>query len=102
LTRIWVRRPEPRVQFSPPFLPGLETIAEGDRAWAAPLLATAEALRAGEFRHHGHPVTMRDHVQWYPAGVSESWLEAHHALGVLLPIGIAGHLAVGRERRRGW
>jgi hypothetical protein len=102
LTRIWVRRPEPRVQFSPPFLPGLETIAEGDRAWAAPLLATAEALRAGEFRHHGHPVTMRDHVQWYPAGVSESWLEAHHALGVLLPIGIAGHLADGLDRRRVW
>jgi uncharacterized heparinase superfamily protein len=80
----------------------MEAIAAGDRVWAAPLLATAEALRTGQFRHHGRTVTMRDHVQWYPAEAGDAWLEAHHGLGVLVPVGVASHLADAANRRHVW
>ena len=102
LARIWARRPEPRVLFGPPLLPGLETLAEGEHEWLDGQLARARALRAGEFRYHGRTVVMPNGVDWFPSGVPDPWIEAHHRLEALLPIGLAYVLARDTEEQHDW
>jgi hypothetical protein len=100
--RGWTRGTEPKVRFGQPILPGLSTIGPDDAALAGEFIAVAEAVRAGSFAYLGREVAMPGGMEWFPAGVSERWLAAHHRLEPLLAIGVAAAVAADPSERADW
>jgi hypothetical protein len=98
--RGWVRRPEPRVRFGQPVLPGVSALAAADRPAAAPFLARAEALRVGRVDHLGASCETGGRIDWFPRGASPAWLAALHGLDELVAVGIAAATASGTDERR--
>ena len=81
--RGWVRRPEPRVRFGQPVLPGTSALNGSDRTVAAALVDCAMAAREGRFAHHGATLTLGDRPDWFPKNASPEWQRALHALDEL-------------------
>lgn len=100
--RGWVRRPEPRVRFGQPVLPGVSALGVADRAGAAPFVARAEALRQGGVRHLGATHGLGDRTDWFPRGVSADWLRALHALDEVVAAGVAAATTPAPDERRAW
>jgi hypothetical protein len=100
--RGWARPSEPRVRFGQPILPGVATIGPVDASLAGEFLAAAAAVRERRFVYFGHEIAMPSAVDWFPRGVSEAWLVAHHRLDPLLAVGIAALVAGDAEERRAW
>lgn len=100
--RGWVRRPEPRVRFGRPVLPGVAALGPGDRSAAAGFVATARAFRAGQLTHLGATFESEGRIDWFPRGSSAAWQRALHGLDELAAIGIAAVTAAVPEERRGW
>ena len=100
--RGWVRRPEPRVRFGHPVLPGIALVGAAERPAAARFLARAEALRTGRLTHLGATVTFDGRIDWFPRGASLGWQRALHGLDELVALGIAAATAPSADERRGW
>jgi hypothetical protein len=100
--RGWVRRPEPRVRFGQPVLPGIPLVGPGDRAAALDLVRRAEALRAGRLVHLGAVHQADGKLEWFPRGTSAAWQRSLHGLDELVAVGIAGVTAPTPEERRAW
>jgi hypothetical protein len=102
-TRGLVRRPEPRVRFGQPVLPGLAALKPGDRDAAASFVAQARALREGEVTHLGRTVKIgQGKVDWFPRDTSAAWQSALHGLDELLAIAVAAATSESAEERRSW
>jgi hypothetical protein len=98
--RGWVKRPEPRVRFGQPGLPGVGAFGPDDRAGALRLVARAERLRRGEVSHLGYTVPFDvDHPDWFPAGTPPAWQAALHGLDEVLALAIAASTAEAGTRR---
>ena len=100
--RGWVRRPEPRVRFGQPVLPGVGALGPDDRLEATRLVACAEALREGRLTHLGATLYVGERTDWFPRGASLSWQRAVHGLDELVAVGIAAATASRPEERRSW
>ena len=100
--RGWVRRPEPRVRFGQPVLPGTSALGAGDRAMAAPFIDCAAAVREGRFAHYGATLTLGERPDWFPRAASPEWQRALHALDELVAIAVAGATATAPDERRRW
>jgi hypothetical protein len=100
--RGWVRRPEPRVRFGQPVLPGIAAIGPGSRPDARDFVARAEALRAGRVVHLGAIRQSSGRLEWLPRDASTAWQSALHGLDELVAVGIAGATAPSADERRGW
>jgi uncharacterized heparinase superfamily protein len=100
--RGWGKKPEPRVRFGQPFLPGLAHLVAEHRAAAAPLLARATDVREGRFTHLGHTVAFGEEVDWAPRGTSEAWRTALHGLDDVVALGVAAALSASPDERLGW
>jgi hypothetical protein len=99
LVRGWGKKPEPRVRFGQPFLPGLAQLGPEHRLGAAPVLARAAAVRDGRFTYLGHTVTFDDAIEWSPRGTSEAWRTALQGLDDVVALGIAAALAASPDER---
>jgi hypothetical protein len=100
--RGWVRRPEPRVRFGQPVLPGVGAIDAGLRPQARDFVARAEALRAGRLVHLGAIRQSSGRLEWLPRDASPAWQSALHGLDELMAVGIAGATAPSADERRAW
>ena len=100
--RGWVRRPEPRVRFGQPVMPGVGAIGAGDRFEGARFVACAEALREGRFTHLGATLYLGERTDWFPRGASPGWQRALHGLDELVAVGIAAATAPTPDERRAW
>jgi uncharacterized heparinase superfamily protein len=95
-------RPEPRVRYGQPFLPGLVVLGRHHVAEAKPVLEHADAVRGRRFTRLGRTVGFPGRIDWEPAGLSEAWRAAFNDLGDLFPLGVAAALAQTPEARRRW
>ncbi len=102
LVRGWGKKPEPRVRFGQPFLPGLAHLGAEHREAAAPLLARAAAVREGRFSHLGHTVTFEGDIDWAPRGTSDAWRAALQGLDDMVALGVAGALSASADERLGY
>jgi hypothetical protein len=100
--RGWVRRPEPRVRFGQPVLPGVGALGADDRLEASPLVGCAEALREGRCTHLGATRYVGERTDWFPQGASPRWQRALHGLDELVAVGIAAATASDAHERRSW
>jgi len=100
--RGWVRRPEPRVRFGQPVLPGTSALGPAEREAAAAFVARAQALRDGRVMHLGRMVENDGRIDWLPRAASRDWQSALHALDELVAVGIAAATSSSAEERRGW
>jgi hypothetical protein len=100
--RGWVRRPEPRVRFGQPVLPGTSALGPAQREAAAAFVARAQALRDGRVMHLGRMVESEGRIDWLPRAASREWQSALHALDELVAVGIAAATSSSAEERRGW
>ena len=100
--RGWVRRPEPRVRFGQPVLPGIGLIGAAERPAATRFLARAEALRAGRLTHLGATIAFDGRIDWFPRGASAGWQRALHGLDELVAVGVAAATAPSADERRSW
>ncbi len=98
----WSRRPEPRVRYGEPFLPGLALLSRQHVIEAGALLERADALRARRFTYLGRTVGFPGRVDWDPRGLSAPWRVALNSLDDLQALGVAAALAPTPEVRRGW
>jgi uncharacterized heparinase superfamily protein len=98
----WTKKPEPRVRYGQPFLPGLSLLGRQHSAEARPLLERATAVRGRRLTYYGRTVGFPGRIDWDPAGLSEEWRIALNSLDDLLPLGVAAALAPRVEARRKW
>ena len=98
----WSRKPEPRVRYGQPFLPGLPVLGRQHLEEARPYLERAEALRARRFTYRGHTLSFPGRIDWNPRGESGAWRTALNSLDELPAAGIAAALAALPEGRKGW
>jgi hypothetical protein len=102
LASTWGKRPEPRVRYGQPFLPGLAGLGRSRLGAARALLERAEAVRARRFTHLGLTVGFPGRIDWCPRGLSEAWVIALNSLDDVFSLGVAAALAPTPEVRRGW
>jgi hypothetical protein len=100
--RGWVRRPEPRVRFGQPVLPGTGALGAAQREDAAAFMARADALRDGRLVHLGRTIEFDGRVDWFPREASREWQAALHGLDELVAVAVAAATAPNPEERRGW
>lgn len=100
--RGWVKRPEPRVRFGQPVLPGVALVGPGERPAALEFLRRAEALRDGRLVHLGAVHQSNGRLEWFPSGTSVAWQRSLHGLDELVAVGIAGATAPTPDERRAW
>jgi hypothetical protein len=100
--RGWVRRPEPRVRFGQPVLPGTAALGPAQREDAAGFIACAQALRDGSVTHLGRTVESEGRIDWFPRAASREWQIALHALDEVVAAAIAAATSSSAEERRGW
>jgi hypothetical protein len=98
----WSKRPEPRVRYGQPLLPGLASFGRQYLSEAEPLLARADAVRGRRFTYLGRTVGFPGRIEWEPAGLSAAWRTELASLDELMPLGVAAALAQGPDFRRGW
>jgi heparinase II/III-like protein len=98
----WARRPEPRVRYGQPLLPGLASFGRQYLADAEPLLERAEATRGRRFTYLGRTVGFPGRIDWEPAGLSAAWHAELAALDEVVALGIAATLALNADLRRSW
>jgi hypothetical protein len=96
------KRPEPRVRFGQPFLPGLTALTRQHLAEARPFLERADAIRGRRFTYLGRTVGYPGRIEWDPQGLSERWRIALNSLDDLLPLGVAALMAPTPDVRRRW
>ncbi len=98
----WRRKPEPRVRYGQPFLPGHAALGRHQVSEARPLLEHAEAVRGRRFTYLGRTIGFPGRVDWDPRGIPEDWRVALNALDDIVPLGVAAALAPTPEVRRVW
>jgi hypothetical protein len=98
----WGRKPEPRVRYGQPFLPGAAVLGRQHALEARPLLDRAEAVRGRRFAYFGRTLGFPGRIDWDPQGLPAAWRLALNALDDLVPLGVAGALAPTPEVRHGW
>ena len=98
----WGKKPEPRVRYGEPFLPGLAVLGRQHVPEARAYLERAEALRGRRFTYLGRTVGFPGRVDWSPGGLSDAWHLALNSLDELVPAGVAAALAPTGDVRRGW
>jgi len=98
----WGRRPEPRVRYGQPFVPGLAALGRQYVNEARPVLERADAVRGRRFTYYGRTVGFPGRIDWEPRGLSEAWRVALNSLDDLEAIGVAAALAPTADVRRRW
>jgi hypothetical protein len=98
----WGKKPEPRVRYGQPFLPGLAALGRQYLHAARPLLERADAVRGRRFTYLGRTVGFPGRIDWEPRGLPEPWVVALHTLDDLTALGVAAALAPTSDVRRGW
>ncbi len=98
----WGKRPEPRVRYGEPFLPGVAALGRQHLAEARPLLERAEAVRGRRFEYFGRTVAFPGQIDWEPQGLPTDWTVALNALDDLIPLGVAAALAPTMDVRARW
>src|SRR5881409_2802608 len=98
----WTRKPEPRVRYGQPFLPGLGAFGRQYVGEARPLIQRAEAIRGRRFSYLGRTVGYPGRIDWNPRGLSEVWHVALNSLDDLFALGVSAALAPTVEARRSW
>jgi hypothetical protein len=98
----WSKRPEPRIRYGQPFLPGLAVVGRQHLLEARAFLECADAVRGRRFTHRGRTVGFPGRIDWDPRGLPEAWRVALNGGDELVALGVAGALAPNAEVRRGW
>jgi hypothetical protein len=96
------KKPDPRVRYGQPFLPGLAALGRQQVAEAKPFLERATAVRGRRLSHLGRTVGFPGRIDWDPAGLTFAWRTELNSLDDLLPLGVAAALAPRPEARRKW
>ena len=98
----WSRKPEPRVRYGQPFLPGLTVLGRQHLDEAASYLERAEAARGRRFTYLGRTLAFPGRIDWNPRGLSVAWRTSLNSLDELRALGIAAALAALPEGRKAW
>jgi uncharacterized heparinase superfamily protein len=98
----WGKKPEARVRYGQPFVPGLAALGRQHLLEARPLLERADAVRGRRFTYLGRTVAFPGRIDWQPHGLPEAWVTALNALDDLEALGVAAALAPTTDVRRRW
>ena len=96
----WGRKPEPRVRYGQPAIPGLAALARQPDEVLAPWRARAEAIGRCEFSFLGRTLAFAGRIDWQPRDASDAWRTELHALDDLVTLGVAAAAAAGADARR--
>jgi uncharacterized heparinase superfamily protein len=96
----WGRKPEPRVRYGQPAIPGLAALGRQPEVELAPWRARAEAVCRGERSYLGRTLVFDGRVDWQARDRSDAWRVELHALDDLFALGVAAATAPGSDARR--
>ena len=101
-SRGWGTKPEPRVRFGQPFLPGIAALGPQHAEQARPLLDQAEALVARRFTYLGRTLEFPERVDWNAVAQPVAWQVSLNGLDGLFACGVAAALEPTPAGRFGW